>query len=254
MTPRRVALLASLTALALTGVACSPSSSQDAGSDTTATITVGAAASLTDVFEQIAADFTATSGIEVTYSFAASSALAEQIRGGAPLDAFASAGTSAMEPLASEQLVTGVTDFASNSLIIAVPGGNPGGVTGLADLACVSVVVCEEQVPCGVATTKLLETNSLTISPVSFEPDVRSVLGKIVTDEADAGIVYATDVLGRDAVESVAIPDDANVSTTYQAAVVADSGNSDAARAFVDYLRGSAAQAILADAGFRPLS
>lgn len=251
MTPRRVALLASLAALALAGVACAPSSSGDTAETT---ITVGAAASLTDVFEDIATEFTASSGIGVTFSFAASSALAEQIRGGAPLDAFASAGTSAMEPLASEQLVTGVADFATNALTIAVPRGNPGGVTGVDDLARVSVVVCEEQVPCGVATSRLLEAGSLAISPVSFEPDVRSVLGKIVADEADAGIVYVTDVIGRDTVESIAIPDDVNVATTYQAAVVVGSAKSDAARAFVDFLRGSAAQAILAEAGFGPAS
>ena len=248
----RKTTLVVVAAFALMTAACGTSGSD--GTSRSTTITVAAAASLTDVFTDIGAAFTASSGIEVTFSFAGSSAIAEQIRGGAPIDAFASAGTTSMEPLASEQLVTDVTDFATNSLTIAVPRGNPGGVTGLADLARVSVVVCEEQVPCGVATTKLLELNALTIAPVSLEPDVRSVLGKIVIDEADAGIVYVTDTTGRDDVEAVTIPDADNVSTTYQAAVVAGSSRGDAARAFVAYLAEPEAQALLGATGFAPAS
>lgn len=246
------ATLAGVAAFALMTSACGTSASD--GTDSSTAITVAAAASLTDVFTDIGAAFTASSGIEVAFSFAGSSAIAEQIRGGAPIDAFASAGTTSMEPLASEQLVTDVTVFATNSLTIAVPRGNPGGVTGLADLARVSVVVCEEQVPCGVATAKLLELNTLTIAPVSLEPDVRSVLGKIVIDEADAGIVYVTDTTDRDDVEAVTIPDADNVTTTYQAAVVAESSRGDAARAFVAYLAEPEAQALLAAAGFAPAS
>jgi molybdate transport system substrate-binding protein len=249
---RRLALAGAAAVLALAGTACTSTPSDNVDGAATTTITVAAAASLTDVFETIGAEFTASSGIEVTFSFAASSAIGEQIRGGAPLDAFASAGTSAMKPLADEQLVTDVTDFATNTLAIAVPAGNPGGVNGLADLARVSVVVCEEQVPCGVATTALLERNALAISPVSFEPDVRSVLGKIVADEADAGIVYVTDLVDREGVEAVSIPVDANVSTTYQAAIVTESPHAEAARAFVAFLDGPEAQAALAAAGFAP--
>jgi molybdate transport system substrate-binding protein len=221
------------------------------GSDGAASsVTVGAAASLTDVLTRIGSDFTDETGIAITFSFAASSAIAEQIRSGAPLDAFASAGTTSMGPLVSEQLVTGVTDFATNSLTIAVPAGNPGGVTGLSDLERVSLVICQEQVPCGVATTSLLERASLTVSPVSLEPDVRSVLGKVIADEVDAGIVYITDATGRPGVEAVPIPDDVNVSTTYQAAVVAGSDQAIAAAEFIAYLRGPQAQQLLRSAGF----
>lgn len=247
---RRTALAVAAAALTLSGAACTAAPSEDAA----ATITVAAAASLTDVFETIGSDFTEETGIAVTFSFAASSAIAEQIRGGAPIDVFASAGVTAMEPLAAEQLVTGVAAFASNSLAIAVPTGNPGDVRSLADLSRVSVVVCQEQVPCGVATAQLLERNGLTITPVSFEPDVRSVLGKIVADEADAGIVYVTDSAGRADVVSIAIPPEANVSTTYQAAVVAASARTDAASDFISYLTGPEAQAVLAAAGFAPAS
>lgn len=247
---RAVVALATVSALALTTTACAAAPTEDAS----ATITVAAAASLTDVFETVGSEFTKSTGIEVKFSFAASSAIAEQIRGGAPIDAFASAGKTSMEPLAAEQFVTGVADFASNALAIAVPAGNPGAVKTLADLSRVSVVVCEEQVPCGVATVKLFEQNALSVTPVSFEPDVRSVLGKISADEADAGIVYITDAMGREDVESIAIPDDANVSTTYQAAVVAASPRADAASAFVAYLSSPAGQAVLAAAGFAPAS
>lgn len=252
MIGRRITAGALLTVITLAGTACSSASSDSASSDSS--IIVAAAASLTDVFETVGSEFTKSTGTEVKFSFAASSAIAEQIRGGAPIDAFASAGKTSMEPLVAEQLVTGVADFASNALAIAVPAGNPGDVKALADLSRVSVVVCEEQVPCGVATLKLFEQNTLTVTPVSFEPDVRSVLGKISADEADAGIVYITDAMGREDVESIAIPDDANVSTTYQAAVVAASPRTDAASAFVAYLSSPAGQAVLAAAGFAPAS
>jgi molybdate transport system substrate-binding protein len=255
MIRRSLALAAAGAVLAAAGTACSPSSSDTSASEASpaGSITVAAASSLTDVFEVIGAEFTKSTGNDVAFSFAASSAIAEQIRGGAPLDAFASAGTSSMEPLVAERLVTGVTDFATNTLMIAVPSGNPGGVTGLADLTRVSVLVCQEQVPCGVATATLFELNSITVTPVSFEPDVRSVLTKIETDEADAGLVYVTDVAASDGtVEGVAIPTDANVTTTYQAAVVRESRNADAAAAFVAFLNGAEAQAAFAAAEFAP--
>lgn len=252
MNRSRLAVVTLTAAAALTLVACSSSSGDSASSAESTTITVGAAASLTDVFETIAADFTAANpDVTVTFSFAASSAIAEQIRSGAPLDVFASAGKTSMEPLVTEGLVTGIADFTSNSLQIATPPGNPAGVTGLADLENVSVIVCEEQVPCGVAATKLIEQNGLTITPVSFEPNVRSVLTKIEADEADAGIVYATDVIAAgDKVVGVAIPSDANVTSLYQAAVVKDSAHADAAARFVAFLSGPEAQAALAAAGF----
>lgn len=231
--------------------------------DTTPTITVAAAASLTDVFAAIGEDFTTETGIAVRFTFAGSSTIAEQIRGGAPIDVFASAGISSMAPLVEEQLIDDVVDFATNSLMIAVPPGNPGNVRTLTDLGNVSVVVCQAQVPCGVATTKLLQINSLDISPVSLEPDVRSVFTKIETDEADAGIVYVTDVAASSgAVIGIEIPASANVSTTYQAGVTTqardtqpDTGGSadprgQAAASFVAFLQQEPAQRLLADAGF----
>jgi len=252
MTAGRLAASLALAVLAATTAACTSSSGDSPAGEAQTTITVGAASSLTDVFEQIATDFTeANPDVIITFSFAASSTLAEQIRGGAPLDVFASAGRTAMEPLVAEGLVTGVADFATNALQIATPPGNPAGVTGLADLPNVSVLVCEKQVPCGVAAMELFERNSLAVSPVSFESDVRSVLTKIEADEADAGIVYVTDVIAAGAkVVGIAIPSDANVTSIYQAAVVAESARADAAARFVAFLTGPQAQAALAAAGF----
>jgi molybdate transport system substrate-binding protein len=242
-----------IVALIVGSAACSPAS--PSGTPST-TITIGAASSLTDVFATIADEFMAANpDITVNFSFAGSSAIAEQIRSGAPLDVFASAGTSSMDPVAAEGLVTDVTAFATNTLMIATPPGNPAGISGLADLSSATVLVCQEQVPCGVAAAALFRQNNLDISPVSFEPDVVSVLGKIEADEADAGIVYVTDVLSSgDRVEGVAIPAADNVTTTYQAAVVRDSVHADAAARFVAYLTAPQAQTVFAAAGFAPAS
>lgn len=237
-----------LATVAVTSGACTPSASPTS----TTTITVGAASSLTDVFVTIGDAFTrANPDVAVRFSFAGSSAIAEQITQGAPIDMFASAGTTSMQPLADADLVTGVTAFASNSLQIVTPPGNPAGVQGLDDLAGAQVIVCQEQVPCGTAARQLFEANALAVSPVSLEPDVRSVLAKIEADEADAGIVYVTDAKSVGSmVVGIPIPADRNVSTTYQAAVVRESSNADAAAAFVAYLATPEAQAILAAAGF----
>lgn len=228
-------------------------SEADAPTPPPATLTVGGASSLTDVFTDIAEQFTDATGIPVRLTFAGSSSLAEQMRAGAPIDVFASAGAAVMTPLAVERLVTDVTDFASNSMVIAVPTGNPAGVNGPADLARVSLVVCAAQVPCGAAAAEVIERGGLDVRPVSYEPDSRSVLMKIRTDEADAGLVYVTDVAAAaDEVQGVPIPAEANATTDYQAAVAAESDNPEAATQFVRFLAEPRAQAVLADAGFGP--
>lgn len=254
---RTLSVAAMALSLGLAGAGCSSGSATVSTSrPQVTTITVGAASSLTDVFVAIADSFTqANPDIAVRFSFAGSSAIAEQINQGAPIDVFASAGASSMQPLADGGQVTGVTEFARNTLVIAVPSGNPARVTGLADLAAVSVVVCQEQVPCGVAAQKLFEANAVPIAPVSLEPDVRSVLAKIEADEADAGIVYVTDVKAVDSmVVGIEIPADQNVTSVYQAGVVAESANAGAAASFVAYLVSPEAQAALAAAGFAPPS
>jgi len=239
-------------AVAVTAAAMIGSAGCSTHSTTSMTITVGAASSLTDVFAEIGDDFTrANPQVTVRFSFAGSSSLAEQIAQGAPIDVFASAGTTSMQPLIDTERVSDVSAFAANSLEIAVPPGNPAGVTGLADLPRVTLLVCQEQVPCGAAAQRLFERNALSVSPASLEPDVRSVLTKIEADEADAGIVYVTDVRAAgDSVMGIAIPDDQNVTTLLQAAVVTDSAHREAALAFVSFLNSPDAQARLAAAGF----
>ena len=251
-TVRSVALfgLCVLTASACAG---SPDSSEPSASGASdGSLIVAAAASLTDVFGQIGEAYLAANpGVEVTFSFAGSSGIAEQIRQGAPIDVFASAGTIAMAPVADEGLVTGVTDFAINSLAIATPPGNPGGIRGLADLDGTTFIVCQVEVPCGLATAELLEINAVDAQPVSYESNVRAVLTKVEADEADAGIVYVTDIRAAgDAVMGIPIAPEDNVPTTYQAAVVTETGNAEGAAAFVAFLSTDEAQAILAAAGF----
>jgi len=169
-----IALVALLAGVTIPLSACSASSEAET------TLTVAAAASLTDVFTDIGAAFTQRNPqVAVTFSFAGSSTIAQQLREGAPIDVFASAGSNAMTPVVNDGLVGAVNDFTTNSLQIATPPDNPGQVTRLADLENVSVLVCATQVPCGAAAAMLFERNALTVSPVSFESDVRAVLTKI---------------------------------------------------------------------------
>lgn len=252
---RALVIAAACLTVTFSSTACSSSSNSTNGSSSVAsgaTVTIGAASSLTGAFTTIGKDFMAVNpGITVQFSFAASSAIAEQLRAGAPLDGFASAGVSSMDPVAKDGLVTGVVDFASNSLEIAVPPSNPAKITGLADLSKGSLVVCQDQVPCGVAYTKLVAANNLTLTPVSLEPDVKSVLTKVEADEADAGIVYVTDVLAAgDKVVGIKIPAANNVTTTYQIATVAASSQGAAMQAFINYVTSPAGQSVLTAAGF----
>lgn len=253
---------AAVGALALITAGCSAAANDKTGvgaeavaaeAATNATLTVAAASSLTDVLEVIAEEFTATTGVPVRTTYAGSSTLAEQVRAGGPIDVIAAAGTAVIDPLDQEDRVTDVTDFATNALMIAVPTGNPAGVRGLSDLAGVSVVVCAEQVPCGTSTQQLFTSNDVDVRPVSYERDVRAVLMKVRTGEADAGLVYVTDAAAAmGEVEGVKIPTASNVSSIYQAAVVTESAAPAASRQFVAFLNTAEAQEALAAAGFGP--
>lgn len=224
--------------------------SQTADDNDATTITVSAAASLTDAFTEIGAAFTeAHPSIEVRFNFAGSSSLAEQINAGAPVDVFAAASTTSMDR--ARDALAEPTVFASNSLAIAVPLGNPAGITSLTDLQDpnITLIVCATQVPCGAATAALLERNGLELTPSSLEPDVRAVLTKVITDEADAGIVYRTDTAAAgDQVEQIAIPDEANVINRYPISKTKTA--SQAADTFVDFVRSESGQRILESWGF----
>ncbi|MDQ5856524.1 MAG: molybdate ABC transporter substrate-binding protein, partial [Actinomycetota bacterium] len=156
-------------------------------------VTVLAAASLTDVFTKLEAEFEAANpSADLRFSFGASSDLASQIVNGAPADVFASANEKQMQVVADAGKVTGESKpFTTNVLTIVVPPGNPKGIQSFADLAKpdVTELVCAPQVPCGAATTQIEQATNIELSPASEEPDVRSVLAKVQAKEADAGLV-----------------------------------------------------------------
>lgn len=218
-------------------------------------LTVFAAASLTDAFTQLGDAFTeAHPNATIRFNFAASSELVAQIREGAPADVFASAdqGTMARLVEAGNHGADPVV-FTTNVAEIVVERGNPLGISGVADLARddVLVVSCAPEVPCGRYTQQILDDAGVTVSFRSLEENVRAVVSKVILGEADAGIVYATDVRNAgDAAEGVAIPPDLNVVAEYPIAVTREAPNPAAAQAFVDFVRSAEGQAILESHGF----
>jgi molybdate transport system substrate-binding protein len=218
-------------------------------------ITVFAAASLTDSFNAVGAAFTkANPNAKVTFSFDASSALVTQITQGAPADMLASADTANMDKLTKASLNgTEPVVFATNLLQIIVAAGNPKGITGVADLAKnnLKVVLCAAGVPCGTYAKQILDAAKATVTPVSQEQNVKGVVTKVTAGEADAGIVYVTDVKAAGTkAAGVDIPTDINVIAKYPIASVKASTHADVDAAFVKFLTGSDGQAILATFGF----
>jgi molybdate transport system substrate-binding protein len=211
-------------------------------------LTVFAAASLAEVFEALDSD--------VTYSFAGSDELATQIREGAPADVYAAASPTYPQELYAEGVVDQPVVFATNSLVVIVPSGNPAGISAVEDVARegVRLVIADEGVPVGDYTRSVLEALGLEgalDNVVSNEADVKGVLGKVALGEADAGFVYATDATtAAQDVEAIAIPDDAQPQVEYQVAVVADTERRDAAQAFLELLLGEEGRAALSAAGF----
>ncbi|MGQ0617382.1 MAG: molybdate ABC transporter substrate-binding protein [Acidimicrobiia bacterium] len=218
------------------------------------TITVFAAASLTDAFGEIGSAFEAANpDVTVEFNFAGSSALREQILSGAPVDVFASANQSNMDQVVDGGEASGAADFVANQLQIAVPAGNPAGVDGLADFADGDLLIglCAEEVPCGQFGRQALATAGVTPAVDTNEPDVRSLLTKVEAGELDAGIVYRTDVLAAgDAVDGVDIPADQNVIATYPVAALTGAPNADGAVAFVAFVLSDEGQEILGSYGF----
>ncbi len=217
-------------------------------------LSVYAASSLTTGFEQLAEDFEAAhEGVQVRLTFGGSSDLAAQIDQGAPADVFASADQENMAGLVETDLVEQPRDFAGNTLQIAVPTDNPADVAGFDDLARddVQLVVCAPAVPCGAAARRLAEQEGVQLSPVSEEQSVTDVLTKVAAGEADAGLVYVTDVASAGAeVRGIEVPGAERVVNTYPIATVADSEQTDLAREFVALVRSDQGRAVLGDLGF----
>ncbi|GLW75976.1 molybdate ABC transporter substrate-binding protein [Actinokineospora globicatena] len=215
------------------------------------TVTVFAAASLTEAFTTLGKEFeTANPGVQVAFNFAGSSALAQQINQGAPADVFASAAPANMQQVGdAKEPVT----FAKNQLEIAVPKGNPGKVTGLANFAdeSLDIALCAEQVPCGAAAKKALAAAGITAKPDTLEQDVKAALTKVRLGEVDAALVYRTDVKAAGAeVEGIDFPEAAKAVNDYPIAVLGKAPNSAQAKAFVDFVRSDRGKAVLAEAGF----
>ncbi|GAA1708805.1 molybdate ABC transporter substrate-binding protein [Isoptericola hypogeus] len=250
---RAAALLAAGLATALAG--CGTPAGGDGGDGEGATtLTVFAAASLKGAFERLAEDFEAEhAGVDVELSFAGSSDLVAQIQQGAPADVFASADTANMDKLVADDLVGAPQDFATNTLEIAVPPGNPAGVGSLADLADpdLDLVVCAPEVPCGAAAARVEEAAGLDLRPASEEQSVTDVLGKVIAGEADAGLVYVTDVAAAgDRVDGVEFPESSSAVNTYPIATTRDTDQAELAGQFVDLVLGAEGAATLADLGF----
>jgi molybdate transport system substrate-binding protein len=226
----------------------------NAGTEISGEIVVFAAASLTDVFDTMAAAFeTEFPGTEVQLNLAGSSTLREQILGGAPADVFASADERNMTVVDSAgELRSAPEIFAHNSLQIAVPASNPGEVTGLADLADpdLFVGICAEGVPCGDFARLVLDAADVEASIDTNEGDVRALLTKVEADELDAGIVYATDVASSTDVAGINIPEGINIEVRYPIATLAASPNQEVAEEFVDFVLSPEGQYIVVAGGF----
>lgn len=233
----------------------SSSTSSSSSSSLSGELTVFAAASLKKTFTEIGTQFEKDHpGTKVTFSFAGSSDLVAQIQQGAPADVFASADTKNMDKATADALTAGdPVDFASNTLEIAVPPGNPARIASLKDLtrSGVKVVVCAPEVPCGSAAGKVEQAAGIDIKPVSEEQNVTDVLGKVIAGEADAGLVYVTDVKGAgDKVEGVEFTESSAAVNTYPIAALKSSKNAALAAAFVQAVTGESGQSVLAAAGF----
>lgn len=231
------------------------------GEEDGTTLRVLAAASLAGPFEELAQEFERThDGVEVQLSSGGSTDLVAQVREGAPADVLATADTATMDVAVADGLTDGEpVTIATNVLQLAVPPGNPAGVTGLADLDApsldrdVALVVCAPEVPCGAATQRLASAAGVVLSPVSEERSVTDVLGKVVSGEADAGLVYVTDVRAAgDAVEGIVLPEAAEAVNRYPVAALADSAEPDLAQEFLDLVLGDLGRQVLRDAGFGP--
>jgi molybdate transport system substrate-binding protein len=256
---RRFAVIAAgLAAIALAGCSSSDSgssaSSESSSPSTTGTITVFAASSLTETFTQLGKQFDAAHpGDTVKFSFGPSSGLATQISSGAPADVFASASPKNMDALVTPGDAASPQNFAKNVMEVAVPPKNPAKVTSVNDLAkkSVKVALCQPAVPCGVVAAKVFKNAGIKVTPVTLQPDVKSVLTQVELGSVDAGVVYVTDVMAAGTkVMGVTIPANDNASTLYPIATISSSKHKSIAQAFVSYVLSPAGQQVLTAAGF----
>lgn len=218
-------------------------------------ITVLAAASLTESFSALAQQFEEEHpGVSVRVAFNSSATLAEQAAGGAPADVLATADEQTMADADSAGALAGTARiFATNTLVLATPAENPADIGGLDDLAGSTYIACVPTAPCGKVAVAVLADAGVAAAPASLEPDVKAVLAKVTADEADAGLVYATDaVAAGNEVTAIEVPPAEIHVTAYPIAVLEQSKDSDLARQFTDLVLSHDGRAVLDDAGFGP--
>jgi len=259
----RLATVAAVASLAL-AAACGSDGSTSAGSGSSpaapgsgaasGTVTVFAAASLTESFTSLGRQFEAAHpGTTVKFNFGASSSLAENINQGAPADVFASASPKNMQQVVDADGASDSKTFARNVMQIAVPPDNPAGVREVTDLARsnVKVALCQPQVPCGAVAQQVFENVNITVKPVTQGADVKAVLTTVQLGEVDAGMVYRTDVRAAGTkVKGIEIPADQTASTSYPIAALTEAPNPVGAAAFVDYVLSPDGEKVLEQAGF----
>ncbi|MFJ2263002.1 molybdate ABC transporter substrate-binding protein [Streptomyces sp. NPDC087844] len=219
------------------------------------TVTVFAAASLKESFTALGEEFEKEHpGTRVTFSFGGSDSLAASITGGAPADVFASASPKTMKIVTDAGNASGTpATFVRNELEIATLPGNPDRIASLKDLteSGLKVVLCDKEVPCGAATQKALDASKLKLTPVSYEQDVKAALTKVELKEADAAVVYKTDVRAADdKVEGVEFPESDDAVNDYPIVPLKDAQNTEGAKAFIALVRSAEGQKVLTAAGF----
>ncbi len=255
----RSAVVGLLLTAVLTTAACGSGGEPQAGASgagMTGDVTVFAAASLTESFTKLGREFeSAHAGTNVTFNFAGSSALATQITQGAPADLFAAASPATMKTVVDAGDADGTpTVFVKNTLVSAVPKGNPKGVTRLAQLSGpdLKVALCAEQVPCGASAKKALDAAGVQVTPVTLEQDVKAALQKVKLGEVDAALVYRTDAKAASAeVDGVEFPESAQAVNDYPIVVVRNAPNKAAAQAFLAFVTSERGRAVLGEAGFQ---
>ncbi|MDI3417457.1 molybdate ABC transporter substrate-binding protein [Streptomyces luteolus] len=238
------------------GDASSNKSDPSASDKISGEVTVFAAASLKESFTTLGKQFEKEHpGTKVTFSFGGSDSLAASITGGAPADVFASASPKTMKIVTDAGDASGTpATFVRNELEIATLPGNPDKIGSLKDLtgSGLKVVLCDKEVPCGAAAQKALAASKLKLTPVSYEQDVKAALTKVELKEADAAVVYKTDVhAAGDKVEGVEFPESADAINDYPMALLKDAQNTEAAKAFMALVQSAEGQKVLTEAGFR---
>ncbi|WP_232681640.1 molybdate ABC transporter substrate-binding protein [Nocardioides sp. R-C-SC26] len=253
---RRRLLIPLAASLALASSLAACSSEEGAGAEAgEKELTVLAAASLTETFTALGEEFEKThDGVDVTFAFDSSATLAAQAVEGAPADVLATADLRTMDDAVAGGAIDGDPQtFATNVMTLVVPADNPAGISSFADLdkPGVDYVLCVETAPCGVVGAALIADGGITADPASLEVDVKAVLAKVASGEADAGLVYVTDATAAGAdVVSIEIPGAETQLLEYPIGVLEQTGDDDLAAEFIELVLSDEGRRVLADAGF----